>query len=59
MKGIVERHYLKCPYCGSRADLETHRCMTCGAEAIYIMWKHDSPELALISRGLQQWSVFG
>lgn len=50
MNGIVEAHYLKCPYCGDRANLRTHRCMTCGALAQYVVWKHDTPELAMIAR---------
>ena len=50
MDGIVERHYLKCPFCpDGRANLETHKCK-CGATAVKIEWVHESPELALIAR---------
>lgn len=50
MIGEVESHYLKCPYCGDRADLTDHRCLSCGALAVKIVWEPTSPELALVSR---------
>ncbi len=48
--GVVERHYLLCPYCGDRADLVDHRCLSCGAAAVAVVWEPSSPELALVSR---------
>lgn len=50
MIGVVERHYLLCPYCGDRADLIDHRCLSCGALAVAVVWEPSSPELALVSR---------
>lgn len=49
MEGIVESHYLRCPYCGGRADLVDHRCLGCGALATKVVWEATSPELAMIS----------
>jgi hypothetical protein len=48
--GLVERHYLLCPYCQDRADLIDHRCLSCGALAVAVIWEPSSPELALVSR---------
>jgi hypothetical protein len=52
--GFVERHYLLCPFCNYRTDLETHRCMGCGALAVSILWDGDprtvSPELVMVGR---------
>lgn len=53
-RGIVEAHYLHCPHCHGYADLKTHRCSTCGAEAIGILWgepeRELSPELVMVER---------
>jgi hypothetical protein len=55
MEGIVEAHYLKCPFCRKgRSDLYAHRCTVCGATAVAIVWKHDSPELALVARSYRE-----
>lgn len=48
--GIVEKHYLKCPFCPGRADLTDHRCLECGAQAVAVVWSSSTPELALVSR---------
>lgn len=48
--GIVERHYLLCPFCGNRASLVDHRCSGCGAKAEYVVWSSGSPELALVGQ---------
>lgn len=46
--GIVERHFLLCPFCGDRADLTDHRCLGCGALAVAVVWEPSTPELALV-----------
>lgn len=53
--GLVEAHYLLCPYCGGRAALDSHCCSRCGALAESVNWRPPpgeswSPELALVSR---------
>lgn len=52
LAGIVEAHYLLCPYCGDRADLESHRCMGCGALADHVAWdaRDVSSEMAMVMR---------
>jgi hypothetical protein len=53
-QGIVERHYLKCPHCFDRANLEDHRCSNCGALAVSILWTEpiirQTPELVMVTR---------
>lgn len=48
--GVVTRHYLKCPYCPGSMDLDTRKCSRCGARPVAVLWEHDSPELAMVSR---------
>lgn len=52
--GVVEAHFLHCPHCHGYADLETHCCSSCGAEAITVVWGPPtlavSPELTMVSR---------
>lgn len=48
-EGVVEAHFLKCPYCGDRANLTDHRCLGCGALAAAVRWEPSSPELALVT----------
>ncbi len=52
--GIVERHYLLCPLCGNRQDLERRVCMGCGAKPVSVLWEPTepvSPELVAVARG--------
>lgn len=48
--GVVERHYLLCPFCGHRQDLVERRCIGCGAKPVAVVWEAGSPELALVGR---------
>jgi hypothetical protein len=52
--GEITRHFFTCPHCDYSADLETHRCMRCGAEVKFILWGAPtipvSPELVMVSR---------
>lgn len=39
MKGIISRHYLRCPYCTGAMDLNSKKCNKCGAMPLYVAWE--------------------
>lgn len=51
--GVVERHYLKCPLCDGRQDLDRRVCSGCGAKPVAVLWLPagpTSPELVAVQR---------